>query len=616
VQLTLTGKATMKNDLTGTQIGQYRLIERIGDGTSATVYRAQQISAFGRDVALKVMRPELVGAGDFAERLENEARTIAKLRHPNILRLIEYLAVDDKVCLVMDYLVGGSLTDVIARGHLPLDTINRVCGQMASALDYAHNRNIIHRDLKPHNVLLDESQNAFLSDFGLSKLLSENISLTSSGVIIGTPAYMPPEQWQGLTLDRRADIYAFGILVFEMLTGELPYKADTATGMMYQHLHASPAPVEILREELPPMVNYVLHRALAKSPADRYDSAGAFFSDLREALNGNPAITANQLKKASSSTHDPSTTEVAAVRLPGNQRRTPIIVGVVALVIVVIAVVALLSQQGSPPTPTPTTAALAATPADGTNMNMQQVLVPEGCFNMGGNSATDPDVDDSELPAHQVCLTPFWIDVYEVTNEAYQAFVDAGGYTDPQWWSEDGWRWLQTNGFAGPENRGDSFNGALQPRLNLSWYEADAYARWRGGRLPTEAEWEYAARGTQQRLYAWGDGYQLGYTIINEISRGGVAPTAPNEVGSKTTDRSWSGAFDMVGNVCEWVNDWLTPYTADAAQNPTGAETGMERVIRGGSYISSPVTARLVVRSGRTPESRAQTCGVRVVKSS
>ncbi len=243
---------------------------------------------------------------------------------------------------------------------------------------------------------------------------------------------------------------------------------------------------------------------------------------------------------------------------------------------------------------------------------VRQVLVPAGCFTMGSDPTRDRDAAEDELPARRVCLSAFWMDVYEVTYAGYQAFVEAGGYSNADYWSPEGFDWLTRSGFTGPENRAQP-QDEREARVNLSWYEADAYARWRGGRLATEAEWEYAARGANNRLYAWGDGYQLGYSIINETTRGGSAPTRPAVVGSRPADRSWAGVYDLVGNACEWVNDWYAPYPAEAQTDPTGAAAGTQRVIRGGNFTSSPITARLVVRAAREPDQRARQCGVRVV---
>ncbi|MDZ4768191.1 MAG: bifunctional serine/threonine-protein kinase/formylglycine-generating enzyme family protein [Chloroflexota bacterium] len=637
-----------KKDLIGQQIGQYRIIAPLGNGTSAMVYRAQQIRAFDRDVALKIMRPELLGEPTFAERLMTEARTIATLRHPNILRLIEYFTDDsdgEKLCLVMDYMPGGSLGTLMAEGLMMIARVETLCAQIAAALSYAHRQGVIHRDLKPQNVLLDESGNAMLSDFGIAKLLSENISMTRTGAIIGTPAYMSPEQWEGAPIDNRSDIYSFGVLVYEMLSGQLPFKADTATSMMFQHLHLYPQPIELLRDDLNPSVSHVLRRAIAKKREERYDSADAFFETLRSALHGE-TITVTRLSPLPMNSYSmpseddidtmqvvepmrasqtlASRPKIAAPITPQtpipDKRRTGLSIGVITALVVAVAValgVGALSRTTTPPVPTAVVGTSAPALPEGQRLDgrgVLQTLIPAGCFTMGSAPARDLDAADDELPAREVCLSAVWTDVYEVTHSDYQAFVDAGGYSDPSFWTTEGFAWLTSTGFASAEDRAAVLDGR-EPRINLSWYEADAYARWRGGRLPTEAEWEYAARGADARLYAWGDGYQLGYSIINESSRGGTAPTRPAAVGSRPTDRSWAGVYDLVGNACEWVNDWYASYPTEPSDDPVGAETGDRRVIRGGNYSSSPATARLVVRGSRAPDSRARACGVRVVTS-
>ncbi|MBE2270200.1 MAG: SUMF1/EgtB/PvdO family nonheme iron enzyme [Anaerolinea sp.] len=604
------------DDLIGREIGQYRVTALLGSGTSATVYLAKQMSAFERPVAIKVMRSELLGSEGFAQRLELEARTIANLRHTHILRLIEFKAENNLVSLVMDYLPGGNLADLIGSETLPIDKIDRITAQIASALDYAHNQNIIHRDLKPQNVLLDEAGNAVLSDFGIAKIVSATTTLTQTGAIIGTPSYMSPEQWKGLPLDRRADIYAFGVVVYEMLTGALPFNADSASAMMYKHLSDRPSPVQEHRAELPLAVNVVLLRALAKEPEDRYETAGEFYKALHEALYSPASAVLVDQKRAT--IHRPSGTDVAmaTTEVSRVKQRPFVLIGAVAAV-AIIAVVALLlaTSTGSPPVPTATAAGpLIAGQTRIDNRNVTQVYVPLGCFQMGSDPRADTRASDNELPAHDVCLSAFWIDQFEVTNNQFQAFVDAGGYTSNEWWTVEGWAWLQRNGFVGPETRGGADAGD-QPRANISWYEADAYARWRGGRLPTEAEWEYAGRGTGNRIYAWGNGWQNGYGVINETTTGGASYPNSLAVGSRQLDRSWSGAYDLVGNVSEWVNDWLSPYTGAAQQDPIGAASGDQRVVRGGSYTSSPEAARLTFRIGRDPERRSPLTGFRVVSS-
>ncbi|MBK8026590.1 MAG: SUMF1/EgtB/PvdO family nonheme iron enzyme [Chloroflexi bacterium] len=452
-------------------------------------------------------------------------------------------------------------------------------------------------------------------------------------------AYMSPEQWEGQPIDARSDIYSFGVLSYEMLTGDLPFKADTTTSMMFQHLHTYPPPIDSLREGMPAPVNEVVKRAIAKQRDERYGSASEFSTLLRRALHGRQIelspLSPLPLQRYIAYGNDPdsSTMELPVVRTTSTRAaaqtqqshptealnppsRTPTILLVLLSLLVVFAVGMFLivnsQSTNTPPeaTANPTSALSSGQRLDG--RSVLQVRVPQGCFSMGSDLQKDPDAGIDELPAHRVCVNGFWMDVYEVTHEAYAPFVEAGGYADPQWWSEAGWTWVQSNGFEGPEDRAGS-SADLQPRINLSWYEADAYARWRGGRLPTEAEWEYAARGEAGRVFAWGDGYQLGYSIINEISRGGTAPTAPDLVGSRPTDLSWMGVYDVVGNACEWVADWFGRYEEGEQANPTGPETGTERVIRGGNFLSSPTTARLAVRTSRDPAQRARSCGVRVV---
>ena len=612
------------NDLIGREIGQYKITSLLGNGTSAAVYLAQQMTAFERPVAIKVMRFELIGQSDFAQRLELEARTIATLKHTHILRLIEYVTEGNLVCLVMDYLPGGNLDALIATETLSVEKVDRITSQIASALDYAHDKNIIHRDLKPQNVLLDESGNAVLSDFGIAKLMLGQTHLTQTGAIIGTPSYMSPEQWKGLPLDRRSDIYAFGIMVYEMLAGVLPFQADSASAMMYKHLSERPSPIETWRAELPLAVNAVLLRALAKELEDRYATAGEFYQALREALFSPEGAVLQDMKRATVHKPNPLTDPLITAELlkvaprVSPLRRPPFaliaVAGIAVVALLAILFVVLTAQPNIDPTLVPTVPRVAGQQRIDAK-SVTQVFVPDGCFQMGSNISVDSRASVNEEPQHDVCVTGFWFDMYEVTNQAYQAFVDAGAYADSQWWSPDGWAWLQENGFVGPENRGGE-QIPDEPRSNVNWYEADAYARWRGGRLPSEGEWEFAGRGETNRLYTWGNGWSNGYSVLNETSTGGVNYTSAESVGSRTLDRSWGGMFDMVGNVSEWVGDWFGDYSADAQQNPIGAASGDQRVVRGGNYNSSPEAARLAIRAGRDPARRSPSTGLRVASSS
>lgn len=269
-----------------------------------------------------------------------------------------------------------------------------------------------------------------------------------------------------------------------------------------------------------------------------------------------------------------------------------------------------------------------------------QVWVPAGCFKMGSDQQ---QVDTAyqtclsiwagmclrqeytaELFQREVCLSyGYWIDKYEVTNAAYQQFVEGGGYSNPDYWSVEGWKWKgkQTK----PNDRGCPHDllGAAFPRACITWYEADAYARWRSARLPSEAEWEYAARGVDGRLFPWGntfDGTLLNYCDIgcpnawrDRQFDDGYARSAP--VGSYSGGRSWVGAYDMAGNVWEWTADWYDAkyHQTSAAVDPAAPDKGIEKVLRGGSWNMPYIFSRTAYRDGVLPDSWSSIIGFRVV---
>jgi serine/threonine-protein kinase len=271
-------------DLTGRQIGQYEILGRIGAGGMATVYRARQMNV-GRDVAIKVIESRYADDPQFIQRFRREAQTIAALNHPHILKLFDFGEVEGLIYLVMELQSGGSLAELIHREELSPERIARITEQIASALDYAHGRGIIHRDLKPQNVLLDEVGNAILTDFGIARLMGSNLpSLTATGAAMGTPAYMAPEMWQGQPVDSRADIYALGIMVFEMFTRRLPFSGDTPASIMYGHLQQPPPMLRTARPDIPPAVESVISRALSKDRDKRQTTAGELAAALRSAI--------------------------------------------------------------------------------------------------------------------------------------------------------------------------------------------------------------------------------------------------------------------------------------------------------------------------------------------
>lgn len=258
-------------DLTGARLGNYDVKERLGAGGMAVVYRAVQ-QPLGREVALKALMPSLIEDRAFIQRFELEARTLARLDHPNILPIYDFVVMPGVVFLTMPLVRGGTLRDILDRGPLDGATAWRYLREVGEGLQHAHDAGIIHRDLKPNNVLIHSDGRALLADFGLARSANQDTRLTAAGFTLGTPGYMAPEQVLGRDLDHRVDIYAMGVMTFEMMTGNMPFGGASA-GEIALATVSSPVPSAAARNAmLPDELDHVLARALAKDPAQRPSS--------------------------------------------------------------------------------------------------------------------------------------------------------------------------------------------------------------------------------------------------------------------------------------------------------------------------------------------------------
>jgi len=267
-------------------IGNYEIIERLGRGGMATVYRARQAN-MNRDVAIKVMSAELAEDPQFVARFEREAQTIANLQHPRILPVFNFGHEGDVFYLAMRLVEGETLHSRMQGGALSLSEAAHFVTQIAEALDYAHLHGVIHRDLKPNNILIDEYNNIYMMDFGLAKIAASSSHLTASGTVLGTPAYMAPEQWRGQNVDARTDVYALGVILYEMVVGTQPFEAnDTPFSLMYHHLNEIPTSPREFRPELPEAVAQVVLTALEKEADDRFQSAGELAKQFISAVQG------------------------------------------------------------------------------------------------------------------------------------------------------------------------------------------------------------------------------------------------------------------------------------------------------------------------------------------
>ncbi len=272
------------DNLTGQVIKTYELKELIGKGGFGAVYRAYQ-QFIGREVAIKIILPEHANRPEFIRRFETEAQLVARLEHPHIVPLYDYWREPSGAYLVMRWLRGGSVQDSLEKdGVWSPQSVSHVLNQIAEALHVAHRQGIIHRDIKPENILLDENNNAYLSDFGIAKELGSQQNITQKNAVIGSPAYLSPEQIKGENVTAKSDIYALGIVIYEMLTGEKPYQADSPVTLMYRHLSEPLPDIVLVNPELPDAINAVLQRATAKDPEFRYENTIELARDFRRAI--------------------------------------------------------------------------------------------------------------------------------------------------------------------------------------------------------------------------------------------------------------------------------------------------------------------------------------------
>jgi serine/threonine-protein kinase len=299
------------SELIGKELGNYKLLEKIGQGGMASVYRAQDLTN-EKIVAIKILAPQLALDKSFRARFERESKVLRELNHPNIVTILDYGQENGVYYIVMPFVKVGELNDRLRKGALdPLESAITIT-QIALALEYAHNAGVVHRDVKPSNILLDESGNVWLSDFGFAHVLDSSLSLTGSG-LIGTPAYMAPELVSGGPATPRSDQYSLGVLFYRMSTGRLPYEGDTPIAVAVKQA-TSPLPrPRAINPKLPDDIEAILIKILAKNPEERFTSIADFINAYQEALSAAYDLETGELKPGAISKD--TVTEVFAGKL-------------------------------------------------------------------------------------------------------------------------------------------------------------------------------------------------------------------------------------------------------------------------------------------------------------
>jgi serine/threonine protein kinase len=274
--------------LTGLTVGQYTLKEQLGAGGMGVVYKGFQ-PTLEREVAIKILPPLMASQEGYIERFTREARTAAGLEHAHIVPIYDYGTQQELSYVVMRMLTGGSLAQRMqqrVKDNLPLPApseVSQMLKEIASALDYAHSRGVVHRDIKAGNIMFDSHGNAYLVDFGIAKLL-DNMGLTGSGLAVGTPTHMSPEQWRGDEITPSTDQYALGVVIYELISGKLPFESSTAYALMNKHLNEPPTPLHVVRPDLPMELEAVLTQVLEKEPQFRYPTVTAFAEAFEKAI--------------------------------------------------------------------------------------------------------------------------------------------------------------------------------------------------------------------------------------------------------------------------------------------------------------------------------------------
>lgn len=610
----------------GEKIGEYTIVDTLGEGGFGVVYKAQ--SPNGKLAAIKVLHKEALENEKVVKKFFHEAMILARLDHPNITKLFEFFPDHDAYAIVMEFIEGTTLKELVGSysGPMPYGKAMSICRQILDAFAYAHENGIIHRDIKPGNIMIDKNGSVKIMDFGIAKFSSIVSSETRTTWKWGAPHYMAPERFhEDGVVDARSDIYSLGVVFHETFTGRKPFDSTDTIRVIFSHLNELPKDPVQYSKGIPAHVSESILKALEKEPNNRFSDCAEF----AHALEGKKGAAKKKKKRvkedddtlivddelvddadalASAETiMVPDETSRKALKKAGAKSRAHLL-GRISLIITVLALAALgllfgkdLYEHFFGPIPPIIDQAPKGRQAIGYIDGRPLMEIPEGEFTMGSERYS------SEKPVQRIRLASFYMDKLPVTNEDFARFVEKTGYvTDAEkaGFSMErknrSWERVEGASWKNPAGRRDL------PVVHVSYGDAAAYCKWAGKELPTEAQWEKAARGPDGNAYPWGEALP-DRKLANFLSPGG----GPVPVGSFGKGSASSfGVWDMAGNVYQWCRDWYATGQR-TYQDPVGPDAGEMRVVKGGSYPEGPESLRSADRDRYPPNFSSNLFGFR-----
>jgi len=596
--------------------GRYQVIEKVGEGGMGRVYRVLD-KEIEEEVALKLIKHEIAADEKVIERFRNELKFARKISHRNVCRMYDISEDKGTHYITMEYVPGEELKEMIKRsGKLDIAKSISICSQVCEGLAEAHKLGVVHRDLKPQNIIIDNEGHARIMDFGIARSLEAGTGLTTTELMIGTPAYMSPEQLEAKEIDQRSDIYSLGVIFYEMVTGSLPFEGWTPISIALKKVLEKPRKPGKLNTRISKSLSRLILKCLEKDKKKRYKGAEELLSDLRKINRKVDKKPAGPVLKILMITMSIILTGVLFFlgidyfkksienRAWKTAQKTNVIESYKRYLLdypdgkyndLARGKINSLKKKQFP--------FLYAIESRANEIHKNEkgyweavlynetvmIYVHEGEFIMGSN-----DGDFDEKPVHNIYLDGYWIGKYEVTFNQYDRFCEDKDINKPD---DEGW------------GRGNL------PVINVSWNDALEYTKWISGktgltfRLPTEAEWEKAGRGTDGRKYPWGNP-----PLNSNLAYYNEEQMRTKSVGFYPSGSSPFGLLDTAGNVWEWCLDWYSDifYTQSPFRNPEGPSSGTKRAVRGGCWIDNLEDLRCSNRNSASPIARNSAIGFRI----